>query len=775
MATPDQVGTVYDIVIEGYGFILEENSYRLTPAPQMAPQITQGPQNLQDLVGEQRITFWDDWRGGMDDRYPSAKNRYYRGENLWGVKKGELTLAPLLQSVYVNSSANTHKPIRNTMMKYGSALWSAFLYQPGVDSFGTGLAYYDANAPYSWVGLANQPNKFIHDVATFDGNFYAFHNSGYYKATNIWNLLALNWTEFSENFRVPIIYDDRLYVGGDTPTTTHQLFAMVPGTTSFAQVASLGAAEHEIRSMATLAGTLYVGKDDGLWAFRQNRAWKVVDVMPTTVSRNPSTVWAANFEGMTEHQGWLYYHIYDQPFRYNGSTIEALYSEFVTQITGFKSSGQLLYMLGMDNSAGGVWVMRDQGFHNLAYGVGLPYAVGEVGTETLHETHFMFFDTTQGLLAAKKIVWQNVKNLVPTKYASIGRLHLPWADDNKPTWLKAYKDIMVHASFDTSAEWTASPGYDPGPLGGYLKAFYTPTGHSYYPLDTSICQQVQGTLEETRAAAIADYRTARRASGLVELHSSTNRDMTPHLHFVGITHVTKEPEAMQHFLRVVCENQLELRDGSQETWDAIQLESIIGALSRYDRVKFFGPAGVAAGVVQQGVPGTDYSAALRIAGDGQTATLSGGQNLCIGAMEPFDLIHVKFATLPTNTTFMQLGLLLPLASWSWATSVHEGQWQWTSLLNDGTAVGGNVFRQSGTIAFVTLPNWGPTILAPASSGIATAPLYWARLNVSPTLGDTCVIDSIRLGRWVHLKFTGMTSQDIVEEIRPVINLTAVEV
>ena len=771
MATPDQIGTVYDVVIDTSGYMLEENSYRATIAPQLAPKVSQGAESLQDLVGETRIAYWSDWRGGMDDRQTKALNRYYRGQHMWALKQGEIGLTPFQESVFVPQGL----PYRLSLaqpVRYAGRLVNNILYEQAVNSVRSVLCWYRPSVG-SWEGAAAIHGEYVNDLAAFDGFLYAFGESNYYVACNESALMATSFSKYGEQYRLPTIYDDRLYVRGnvqpDVSTltgTSHKLFALTPRTTSFAEVAALGSPDHPIRGMAVLAGALHCGKDDGLWTFQQNRAWKVMDIAPMSSSQAPNNpAMAPPFANMAEHQGWLYYQVYSQPFRYNGASIEVVYGDFATRIYGMRSIGELLFMYGMDNSKAGVWVMRDMGWHNLSYIHPPIYAVGQIE----NETHFMGYDTTAAVVSDRKIVWEDVKSLKPTKYQPTGKLMLPWADGNLPTWMKAWKDVQVHASFDTR-QLTAS--------GPRVELQYVPSELTVYPIDNTVWAD-QGQLDVVRSAVVQGYRLQRRASAEVWARASSDQLITPKVHLAGLTFTPKPTPGLQHNFQIRCEDNLELRDGSLETKTAVQMQSNLIQAGLSDKVRFFGPlsaptefrSATTGDTPSTAVWSADQAAKVRIGGDGETYVLSGVEvAFGIGFSEPFDMLYIKRAGGNEGNRVLRARVFLADASLPLGGSLLASTSEEVEVISDGTSTGGGgaTLSQSGLIILRRPENWLPCTIEAGGNSTYLLVLY----NIVPSSGFT--IDCVRIGRWAQVKLTGIVAPDL-EEITPRVGLQVVEV
>jgi hypothetical protein len=469
-----------------------------------------------------------------------------------------------------------------------------------------------------------------------------------------------------------------------------------------------------------------------MWAFRQNRAWKVTHVEPAATALPTTDPMSNDMEEMTEHQGWLYYHAKSQQYRFNGAVIEPLYSDHLSAIGGYHSDGDLLYVRAITDSAYGIWTIREGGIHNLLYGVAPTFNMAFHGTKT-------HLAQTTGLTPGYKYMeWFNRGKYIPTKYADSGTIFLPWVDGGFPTWPKSYNDLQVKATFST---------FNPSNLsaGGEVDIYYQPTEDTAL-LAKAVITKGGGEAELSDKAIIQNLRVRSKATAKITLLPSTNKALSPSLNMVAMSYTPRPPMQHQHNMRIRCEDDQELYNGTRQVSDGLQLQSILMNLAALDKVKLWGPLGGPASVYYEagGLYVGDYGAYLRKAGDGTTLNLSDcdSGNLYIGSYFPYDLIWMQI-TASTSTLASQV------------------------VSQDTTVDNGKAMAKSGYIAIQPTPMWIPTY-GPAT---ALLPLYWVKLKVDATV----TLDCIRLGKWCQLKMEQATSADLTEEQVPIIAIRAVEV
>lgn len=367
--------TKHDVAINDVGYRV--SSYSKREASSFVPRFNTGAES------ENHLDFWkeisiNDFSGGafQIDLIDRAKSFFSFGRPNQSTKK--LNSAPELEAIgtYSNNGHRTTLSVYYTGHIY-------FFTDNALGASSTSKMYKlnsstDATSTVSLPG-ALSTNNYMTDAVVFEDKMYIAS-----KTSTVHSWDGTTFVSTSVRLEKLCVYRDVLY-GIAEDGGLHSL----SGTT-WSLVKRFGekqASTNAPNKMMELNGRLYIGKPEGLFAYDGVQVVRVVDYSLNQYSDN--------FKYMAIHNGWLYYNVNSIIYRFNGLTVEKIFTDNQFQIKGMLSAGEDLFIFtkvvslspyvsiaGIDHNRH--WVLRFDGFGFSYYGV----SAESVGSTTSY--HFMY-------------------------------------------------------------------------------------------------------------------------------------------------------------------------------------------------------------------------------------------------------------------------------------------------------------------------------------------------------------------------------------------------
>jgi hypothetical protein len=413
-------GRQYDILLERADgatmpFMIVPHSDRRERVNDFAPVISTTGE-AQYAEGVWQPWTQKDWRGGLgQEKWDTDEAaRFYEAENVETRLQGKVMLQTAVSTADLHPAAQPVDFAGYIYMR-ATATYNLRRYQSGVGWGGFGI--FDAPVTDmlvygSYLFLAIGPD---HDAQTVN----SAGSAGFCGAHRT------HWAA----------WDEKLW-----GSLGHQIFATTDGST-WESAINVGDSSTVITSMRPFAQRLYIGKEDGLYYYDGADVYQMIDC------RN--RLWSGNFAEMAEWEGYLYFNILRQIYKYSESAIvditPAMYGTLDKESYGygvpksFVAAPAALYV-GFDlaeNSYPCVLTYTGEGWHPMWKGVD-----GQ-------EFHGMGYSPEHDLLLlnngyTKTRQLPSMSDLPCAPFAATGALITPRFDGNMPIVPKAMKSVTLH-------------------------------------------------------------------------------------------------------------------------------------------------------------------------------------------------------------------------------------------------------------------------------------------------------------------------------------------
>jgi len=413
-------GRLYDILLvrpdgEKMGFMIVKNSDRRERVSDFAPVLSTTGE-MQYAEGIWRPWTQDDWIGGLGQEKwdPEQSTRFYEAENVETRVKGKVMLAtatsladlhPAAQPVDFAGRIHARSTATDQLRRYTGTGWETF---GDLGAIPTDLAVYG-----SWLYVACGPNVPLQRV-----------NAG-----GSWYSMVIEREHLA-------VWDGKLW-----GNKGHQIFATADGS-AWDTAVDVGDASTVITSLKPFAQKLYVGKEDGLFYHDG------VDVVQMIDAR--SRLWNGNFRQLAEWEGFLYFNILRQVYKYSETAIvdvtPKMYGSRTKESHGygipkafFASPTHLFVGFdGAENSYPVILAYNGLGWH--------PIQRGEADEELYGagyspEYDFLLFSAGDGTHVRSL---PSMTDLPAPPYAATGAIITPRFDGRMPIVPKAVKAVTLH-------------------------------------------------------------------------------------------------------------------------------------------------------------------------------------------------------------------------------------------------------------------------------------------------------------------------------------------